>query len=115
MSYEMSYAPDESTRVSGSGTFHGPLKIKMTMKSLSIGIWMKKILILSLLVIGFWLKLFAPPPPPPPDASGGGSETPVGGPAPIGSSTALLVGLSALYCVKVLVLKQKKTTEQDLP
>jgi hypothetical protein len=59
---------------------------------------MKKILVLSivLMISGFSLLAQAPPVPPS-SANNGGSNGPVGGGAPIGSGVVLLIAMAAGY------------------
>ena len=77
---------------------------------------MKKAII-SLIITGLFLTLpviivtaSAPPPPPPPDEVGS-SDTPIGGPAPIGSGLVLLVSMGAAYGAKKVYNARKRLEE----
>ena len=48
----------------------------------------------------------APPPPPPPGGPGG--DTPIGGPAPIGSGVIMLISMGAAYGAKKVYNARKR-------
>lgn len=51
----------------------------------------------------------APPPPPPPGPGGG--DTPIGGPAPIGSGMIMLISMGAAYGAKKVYNARKRLEE----
>jgi hypothetical protein len=69
-----------------------------------------------ILITGFLfcnLGAFSQPPPPPPDPSGNGN-IPVGGGAPVGSGTLLLIGMAALYGgSKVYTMRSTEESEEE--
>jgi len=71
---------------------------------------MKKILILTAILMISGFSLFAQEPPPPPE-NAGGSGGPVGGGAPIGSGIVLLITMAAGYGGKKVFDVRKKFTD----
>jgi hypothetical protein len=72
--------------------------------------------ILNLILVGLLLivpvifvSASAPPPPPPP--GGPGSDTPIGGPAPIGSGLVMLLSMGAAYGAKKVYDARKRLEE----
>jgi hypothetical protein len=77
---------------------------------------MKKAII-SLIITGLFLTLpviiataSAPPPPPPPDGTNT-SDTPIGGPAPVGSGLVMLISMGAAYGAKKVYNARKRLEE----
>jgi len=73
--------------------------------------------ILNLIITGLLIAVpviiasaSAPPPPPPPGGPGGG-DTPIGGPAPIGSGLVMLISMGAAYGAKKVFDARKRLEE----
>jgi hypothetical protein len=72
---------------------------------------MKKILILSIVLMISGISLLAQAPPTPPENPSNGGGGPVGGGAPIGSGLVLLISLAAGYGGKKVYNAMKKLVE----
>jgi hypothetical protein len=72
---------------------------------------MKKILILSIVLMISGFSLLAQAPPVPPGNANQGGQGPVGGGAPIGSGLVLLISLAAGYGSKKVYNSRKRLVE----
>lgn len=73
--------------------------------------------IINLIITGLFIivpvivsNASSPPPPPPPGGPGTG-ETPIGGPAPIGSGLVILISMGAAYGAKKVYNARKRLVE----
>ena len=75
---------------------------------------MKKILILSIVLMISAISLLAQAPPNPPDDPSNGGNEPVGGGAPIGSGLVLLISLAAGYGGKKVFDAREQQSSKNL-